>query len=124
MSEEMIFRASFRLPRSTSRTTRASVPYCSSGEFNQDQYKRLQIRKTIDEHLDKELRLRLKEIKVLSLFFIDRVANYRSYDEDGNSVKGKYAVLGTYNPDWAVLVERAWISLQVVVELKGHKAEY
>ncbi|MCH9647779.1 MAG: DEAD/DEAH box helicase family protein [Deltaproteobacteria bacterium] len=63
------------------------------GEVNQDQYKRLQIRKTIDEHLDKELRLRPQGIKVLSLFFIDRVANYRSYDEDGNSVKGKYAVM-------------------------------
>ena len=61
------------------------------GEVDQDQYKRLQIRKTIEEHLAKELRLRRKKIKVLSLFFIDRVANYRSYDEDGNSVKGKYA---------------------------------
>ncbi|MBN4049497.1 DEAD/DEAH box helicase family protein, partial [bacterium AH-315-N03] len=63
------------------------------GEVNQDQYKRLQIRKTIDEHLDKELRLRPKGIKVLSLFFIDRVANYRSYDDDGHSVKGKYALM-------------------------------
>lgn len=63
------------------------------GEVNDDEYKRLQIRKTIDEHLDKELRLRPKGIKVLSLFFIDRVANYRSYDAEGNPVKGKYAVM-------------------------------
>ena len=63
------------------------------GEINQDQYKRLQIHKTIEEHLDKELRLRPKGIKILSLFFIDRVANYRSYDEDGNPVTGKYAVM-------------------------------
>ncbi len=63
------------------------------GEVNQDQYKRLQIRKTIEEHLDKELRLRPKGIKVLSLFFIDRVANYRAYDEDGNPAKGKYAAM-------------------------------
>ncbi len=61
------------------------------GEVDQDQYKRLQIRKTVEEHLNKELRLRPKGIKVLSLLFIDRVANYRSYDADGNSVKGKYA---------------------------------
>lgn len=61
------------------------------GEVDLDQYKRLQIRKTIEEHLEKELRLRPKAIKVLSLFFIDRVANYRSYDADGNPVKGKYA---------------------------------
>ena len=31
-------------------------------------------------------------IKVLSLFFIDRVANYRSYDAQGNPQKGKYAL--------------------------------
>ncbi len=61
------------------------------GEVNNDEYKRLQIRKTIDEHLKKELRLRDKGIKVLSLFFIDRVANYRGYDEDGNATAGKYA---------------------------------
>jgi type III restriction enzyme len=62
------------------------------GEVNQDDYKRLQIRKTIEEHLDKELRLSSHGIKVLSLFFIDRVANYRDYDEDGNPRPGKYAV--------------------------------
>ena len=47
------------------------------GEVDPDEYKLLQIRKTIEEHLDKELRLRPQGIKVLSLFFIDRVANYR-----------------------------------------------
>lgn len=49
------------------------------------------IRRTIREHLDKEKRLRPQGIKVLSLFFIDEVAKYRSYDADGNSVKGEYA---------------------------------
>lgn len=49
------------------------------------------IRRTIREHLDKEKRLRPQGIKVLSLFFIDKVDRYRSYDEDGNSVKGVYA---------------------------------
>lgn len=63
----------------------------SVGEVNQDEYKRLQIRKTIEEHLRKEQRLRSKGLKVLSLFFIDRVANYRSYDSQGNAQKGKYA---------------------------------
>ena len=61
------------------------------GGVNDDEYKRLQIRKTIDEHLDKELKLRPRGLKVLSLFFIDRVANYRGYDDDGNKLKGKYA---------------------------------
>jgi len=49
------------------------------------------IRRTIREHLDKEKRLRPQGIKVLSLFFIDEVAKYRSYDPDGNPVKGPYA---------------------------------
>ena len=42
--------------------------------------KRIQIRKTINEHLDRELKLNPKGIKVLSLFFIDRVDKYRKYD--------------------------------------------
>ena len=49
------------------------------------------IRRTIREHLDKEMRLRPQGIKVLSLFFVDAVARYRSYDEEGNPVKGDYA---------------------------------
>jgi len=61
------------------------------GQVDDDQYKRLQIRKTIEVHLDKEMELRPKGLKVLSLFFIDRVANYRSYDDDGNQQPGKYA---------------------------------
>ncbi len=51
------------------------------------------IRRTIKEHLDKEMyfvRQKL-QIKILSLFFIDSVVHYRSYDEDGNEVPGKYA---------------------------------
>ncbi len=63
------------------------------GGINEDEYKRLQIRKTVEEHLDKELMLNPKGIKVLSLFFIDRVANYKWYDEDGNPQQGKYAIM-------------------------------
>jgi type III restriction enzyme len=64
----------------------------SIGDVDEDSIKRLQIRKTIEEHLDKEMKLNPIGIKVLSLFFIDRVANYRYYDEDSNTMKGKYAV--------------------------------
>ena len=35
--------------------------------------------------------LNKKGIKVLSLFFIDKVSNYREYDKDNNPIKGKYA---------------------------------
>ena len=61
------------------------------GTVHDDEMKRQQMRATIEEHLNKELELNPKGIKVLSLFFIDRVANYREYDAEGNAVKGKYA---------------------------------
>jgi type III restriction enzyme len=52
---------------------------------------RQMIHRTIKEHLDKEKRLAPLGIKVLSLFFIDAVEKYRSYDADGNPVKSDYA---------------------------------
>jgi type III restriction enzyme len=51
----------------------------SYGGVDDDSLVRLMIRRTVKEHLDKELRLKNegKGIKVLSLFFIDRVEKYR-----------------------------------------------
>jgi type III restriction enzyme len=48
---------------------------------------RIQIRKTIEQHLMKDVTVLGRGIKVLSLFFIDRVANYRA--EDGSA--GQFA---------------------------------
>lgn len=78
------------------------------GEVDADTFKRLQVSKTVEEHLKKELKfyqklttgvavnehaaiIKAHGIKVLSLFFIDKVANYRSYDIDGAVVQGKFA---------------------------------
>lgn len=63
----------------------------SIGDADDDEYKRIQIRKTIEAHLDKELHLTKRGIKVLSLFFIDKVVNYRDYTAPNQ--KGKYAVM-------------------------------
>ena len=52
---------------------------------------RVQIRHTVKKHLDKELQLHNRGVKVLSLFFIDRVASYRDYDAIGRPTKGKFA---------------------------------
>jgi len=52
---------------------------------------RAQIKHTVKKHLEKELQLRGRGIKVLSLFFIDRVANYRGYDPSGQRVPGPFA---------------------------------
>ncbi len=54
-----------------------------------DEVMRAQVRETVREHLEKERRLRPQGIKVLSLFFIDRVANYRQYADEGQPVLGK-----------------------------------
>lgn len=56
-----------------------------------DEVMKVQIRKTVEEHFLKEEKFKDKGIKVLSLFFVDRVANYRSYDSDGNPFKDKFA---------------------------------
>lgn len=61
------------------------------GGIDDDIIKRAQIRMTIEEHLEKELRLNKEGVKVLSLFFIDKVDNYRIYNEDGSIGNGKYA---------------------------------
>ena len=63
------------------------------GDVDGDALKCLMIRRTIEEHLDKELRFRPQGIKVLSLFFIDAVEHYRSYSADGGQIKGKYALM-------------------------------
>lgn len=63
------------------------------GGIDDNLYKRLQIESTIRAHLDKELRLNKQGIKVLSLFFIDRVDNYRVYNDDGTYDLGKYALI-------------------------------
>jgi type III restriction enzyme len=46
----------------------------------------------VKHHFDKLKKLKDQQIKVLSLFFIDRVVNYREYDESGKHTKGKFAL--------------------------------
>lgn len=50
------------------------------GDVDEMLRKREQIRRTIETHLEKELRLNPQGIKVLSLFFIDEVQKYRQPD--------------------------------------------
>lgn len=60
------------------------------GDTNELTMQRVQIRETIKSHFEKERQLFKRGIKCLSLFFIDEVAKYKSYDEDGNEVKGVF----------------------------------
>lgn len=60
------------------------------GDVSESDMRRIQIRETIKSHFDKEEVLFNQGIKSLSLFFIDEVAKYRQYDEDGNELLGEY----------------------------------
>ena len=60
------------------------------GDSEERDIRRVQIRETIRSHLEKEEALFARGIKCLSLFFIDEVAKYRSYDEDSEEVPGEY----------------------------------
>jgi type III restriction enzyme len=62
----------------------------ATGDVDETALRRIQIREAIKAHLEKEQVLFHQGIKVLSLFFIDSVAKYRSYDESGESA-GEYA---------------------------------
>ena len=60
------------------------------GNVTADHKARIQIRETIKAHFRKESALFKRGIKCLSLFFVDEVANYRQYDDDGNQKLGRY----------------------------------
>lgn len=60
------------------------------GDVSEKDMRLVQIRETIKSHFEKEKELFNKGIKTLSLFFIDEVAKYRQYDEDGNELLGEY----------------------------------
>ncbi|RCW31940.1 DEAD/DEAH box helicase family protein [Marinilabilia salmonicolor] len=81
-----------------------------------DEIMKFQMRKTIEEHLKKELRLHQKGVKVLSLFFIDKVSNYRGYDEAGNAIHGKFA-------QWFEEIYKQYISTPAYQALDKHPVE-
>jgi type III restriction enzyme len=62
----------------------------ATGDVNEAALRRIQIREAVKAHFDKEQALFHQGIKVLSLFFIDEVAKYRSYTDAGEEA-GEYA---------------------------------
>jgi len=66
---------------------RVGVPHGVAGE----QIVRMQIEATIRRHFEKARKLEPMGIKVLSVFFIDRVSSYRVYHEDGSTTLGPFA---------------------------------
>lgn len=72
------------------------------GDTSELTMQRVQIRETIKSHFEKERQLFKRGIKCLSLFFIDEVAKYKSYDEEGNEVKGVFQKI--FEDEYARLV--------------------
>jgi type III restriction enzyme len=62
----------------------------ATGDVSESALRRIQIREAIKAHFEKEQALFNQGIKVLSLFFIDAVAKYRSYNDAGEQA-GEYA---------------------------------
>lgn len=93
---------SFIEPGSRERGIPASVTFTNGevikagdvvGDVSEKDMRRIQIRETILSHFEKEEKLFNMGIKCLSLFFIDEVAKYRQYDENGDEVLGEYGVM-------------------------------
>ncbi|MFA6329930.1 MAG: DEAD/DEAH box helicase family protein [Candidatus Micrarchaeia archaeon] len=85
-----------------------------------------QIHYTIEEHFRKQAKLKVAKIKVLSLFFIDRVDNYRPenskirmmFNKSFNELKTKY-------PEWKdVKAERVQVSYFASKKHKGGAVEF
>lgn len=62
-----------------------------TGDISEKDMRRIQIRETIKSHFEKEKKLFELGIKTLSLFFIDEVAKYRAYDDEGNEMNSEYS---------------------------------
>ena len=74
-----------------------------ANDSSEEDVRRIQIRETIASHLQKEETLFRQGIKCLSLFFIDEVAKYRVYDEDGSEGLGEYGRI--FEEEYARAVE-------------------
>jgi type III restriction enzyme len=110
------------------------------GDVSEKDIRRVQIRETIRSHFEKEKELYNRGIKTLSLFFIDKVENYRKYDADGNEVNSEYgqifeeeytAILNEYLTLFNTPYEQYLRSIDVhsthagyfSIDKKGHKSD-
>ena len=109
----------------------------ATGNITESGKRRIQIRETILSHLDQENKLFSKGIKVLSLFFIDEVAKYRQYDQNGTEQLGEYGQMFEqefksiiaerakfYDPDYIAAITNTEVSRihtgYFSVDKKGH----
>jgi type III restriction enzyme len=77
-----------------------------SGTVSKESVFRYQIQETIKHHFERQQKLLNKAVKVLSLFFVDKVANFinngiikRIFDQEFNRLKKSYSEFKELNPD-------------------------
>lgn len=92
------------------------------GDSTGDDLCRVQIRETIKSHLQKEEALYERGIKCLSLFFIDEVAKYRAYDDDGNPLTVGYGKM--FEKEYADAVRERLSNPRMGDELPGSYSAY
>lgn len=92
------------------------------GDSTGDDLRRVQIRETIKSHLQKEEALYERGIKCLSLFFIDEVAKYRAYDDDGNPLTVGYGEI--FEEEYAEAVRERLRNPRAGDELPGSYSAY
>ena len=80
------------------------------GDISETDMRRIQIRETILSHFEKEEKNFNMGIKTLSLFFIDEVAKYRQYDEDGNEQLGEYGKM--FEEEYFDILENQYLTLE------------
>ncbi len=85
-------------------TAAAPIGLGAPSETEVGEVQRFQVRETIRYHLDRELRLAPLSIKVLSLFFLDAVADYRVYDPDGTTRLGPIGAV--FEEEYALLIAK------------------
>ena len=86
------------------------------GDVSSEIVKKAQIKATIEDHLERQLQLYDKGIKVLSLFFIDKVENYSTLDGDRTGVYAQWFnelyAQAVNSPKWQRRYERAGVPLE------------
>lgn len=100
------------------------------GDISERDMRRIQIRETILSHFEKEEKLFNMDIKCLSLFFIDEVAHYRRYDEDGNELLGDFGVMFEQEytsilNDYITLMDSPYVNYLKSIDVKDtHKGYF
>lgn len=92
------------------------------GDSTGEELRRVQIRETIKSHLQKEEQLYARSIKCLSLFFIDKVANYRAYSDEGEELTVGYGRI--FEEEYKAAVEERLSNPRLGDDVPGSYAAY